>query len=232
MMETCRPRSPCSRGQAREPLTATLAIAVSGALLSSVALAQDKDIKLETLKVEDEVPPDTNPYAEPGAPYLAKRSADPRRTRPLAETPSTISVLTSEQIEESGRSDLREILDGQPGITLGTGEGGNAFGDRYIIRGHEARSDMFVDGLRDPGMTIRESFAVEQIEITKGPSSTFAGRGSTGGAVNAVTKRAGTEFDFTKINAGLGTDEHRRLTLDSNQVWTSSITNRRCGSTC
>ena len=149
---------------------------------------------------------------------MAKRSADPRRTRPLAETPHTITVLTSEQIAETGRSDLREILDGQPGITLGTGEGGNAFGDRYVIRGHEARSDMFVDGLRDPGMTIRESFAVEQIEITKGPSSTFAGRGSTGGAVNAVTKRAGTEYDFTKVNAGLGTDGHRRLTLDSNLV--------------
>ena len=196
----------------------TLAVAASGALLSSVALAQDKDIELETLRVEEEIPPDTNPYAEPGAPYLAKRSADPRRTKPLAETPHTITVLTSEQIAESGRSDLREILDGQPGITLGTGEGGNAFGDRYVIRGHEARSDMFVDGLHDPGMTIRESFAVEQIEITKGPSSTFAGRGSTGGAVNAVTKRAGTEFDFTKAVAGFGTDDYYRLTLDSNQV--------------
>ena len=77
---------------------------------------------------------------------------------------------------------------------------------------------MFVDGLRDPGMTIRESFAVEQVEITKGPSSSFAGRGSTGGAVNSVTKRASTEYDFTKVSATGGTDEHRRLTLDSNQV--------------
>ena len=196
----------------------TLAIAVSGALLSGVAVAQSNDIELETLRVEEEVTPDTNPYAEPGAPYLGKRSADPRRTRPLAETPQTITVLTGTQIEETGRSDLREILDGQPGITLGTGEGGNAFGDRYVIRGHEARSDMFVDGLRDPGMTIRESFAVEQIEITKGPSSSFAGRGSTGGAVNSVTKRAGTEYDFTKVSAGIGSDEHHRLTLDTNQV--------------
>ncbi|WP_156494572.1 TonB-dependent receptor plug domain-containing protein, partial [Erythrobacter sp. HI0019] len=76
------------------------------------------------------------------------------------------------------------------GVTIGTGENGNAFGDRYIIRGHEARSDVFVDGLRDPGMTTRETFAVDQIEITKGPSSSFAGRGSTGGAVNSITKKA------------------------------------------
>lgn len=46
----------------------TLAIAASGALLSSVALAQDKEIELETLRVEEEVLPDTNPYTEPGAP--------------------------------------------------------------------------------------------------------------------------------------------------------------------
>ena len=46
----------------------TLAIAVSGALLSGVAVAQNSDIELETLRVEEEVTPDTNPYAEPGAP--------------------------------------------------------------------------------------------------------------------------------------------------------------------
>ena len=96
-------------------------------------------------------------------------------------------MLTKAQIEDSGYTDLREILDAQPGITLGTGENGNAFGDRYIIRGQEARSDVFVDGLRDPGMSIRESFAVEQVEISKGPNSSFAGRGTSGGAINSIT---------------------------------------------
>jgi len=198
----------------------TLAVAVSGVLFAPVVYGQStQNAELETLNVQEEVTPDTNPYAVPGAPYLSKFSADPRRTRPLAETPQTITVLTSTQIEETGRTDLKEILDGQPGITLGTGENGNAFGDRYIIRGHEARSDMFVDGLRDPGMTIRESFAVEQVEITKGPSSTFAGRGSTGGAVNSVTKRASTEYDFNKVSAGAGTDNYYRATLDTNHAF-------------
>lgn len=196
----------------------TLAIAISGALLSGLAEAESPKASLDKLTIEEEVTPDTNPYAEPGAPYLGKVSADPRRTRPLADTPQTITVLTQDAIQDTGRSDLREILDGQPGITLGTGENGNAFGDRYIIRGHEARSDMFVDGLRDPGMTIRESFAIEQLEISKGPSSTFAGRGTTGGAVNSATKRASTEYDFTKLAIGAGTDSYHRATVDSNIV--------------
>lgn len=213
------------RRQTQGDFTKTpLALGMTAVMMSApafVAQAADVDqnndtVQLETMDVEDRAI-ETNPYAEKGAPYKAKTSGDPRHVKDLAETPQTISVLTQTQIEESGRSDLRDILSAQPGITLGTGENGNAFGDRYIIRGHEARSDVFVDGLRDPGMTTRESFAVEQVEITKGPSSTFAGRGSTGGAVNSITKQAGTAYDFGKVDLGLGTDEYRRFSLDTNK---------------
>ena len=148
--------------------------------------------------------------------YRFDRSGDPRRVADLVDTPQTISVLTLDQIQESGKTDLEDILSAQSGVTLGTGENGNAFGDRYIIRGHEARSDVFVDGLRDPGMTTRESFATERVEITKGPSSTFAGRGSSGGAVNSITKKASTEYNFGRVDLAAGTDDHSRFTVDYN----------------
>lgn len=160
---------------------------------------------------------DPNPNAEVGVPYKAKTSGDSRHTRPLAETPQTISVLTKAAIEDSGMTDLKQILGSQPGITLGTGENGNAFGDRYIIRGQEARSDVFVDGLRDPGMTTRESFAIEQLEISKGANSSFAGRGTAGGAINAITKQATLDLDFNRLSAAFGTDKHARLTADINK---------------
>ncbi|MCB1645436.1 MAG: TonB-dependent receptor [Pseudomonadales bacterium] len=156
-------------------------------------------------------------YGQPDAQYKAIRSGDKRHLANLADTPQTMTMLTQTQIQDSGKSDLKEILAAQAGITLGTGENGNAFGDRYIIRGHEARSDVFVDGVRDPGMTTRESFATEQIEITKGPSSTFAGRGSTGGAVNGITKQASADYDFVLFDGGFGTDQYRRLTVDGNK---------------
>ncbi|WP_235839988.1 TonB-dependent receptor [Derxia lacustris] len=166
---------------------------------------------------------DPNPNAEVGVPYKAKTSGDARHTRPLAETPQTISVITKEAIDDSGATSLTAILDAQPGITLGTGENGNAFGDRYIIRGQEARSDVFVDGLRDPGMTTRESFAIEQLEISKGPNSSFAGRGTAGGAINAITKQATLDYDFTRLGTGVGTDDYRRITLDANKVVTDEL---------
>lgn len=206
-----------SLGMRNRTLTqTTLAIGLPSLILGSAAQAQEEEaIVLDTLEIEERTI-DTNPYSQKGAPYKARISGDNRHTRELAETPQTITVLTQTQIQDSGKSDLKEILDAQPGISLGTGENGNAFGDRYVIRGHEARSDVFVDGMRDPGMTTRESFAVEQIEITKGPSSTFAGRGSTGGAINAITKQASTEYSFNKLQAGAGTDDYRRITGDSN----------------
>ncbi|QXL83586.1 TonB-dependent siderophore receptor [Comamonas sp. NLF-1-9] len=206
-------------------LASRVAAGLSAAALLPVAAhaqAVASGATLPTVTVQEEAI-DPNPNAEVGAPYKAKTSADVRHTKPLAETPQTISVITSSAIEDSGQTDLKQILATQPGITLGTGENGNAFGDRYIIRGQEARSDVFVDGLRDPGMTTRESFAVEQVEVTKGPNSSFAGRGSAGGAVNLVTKQATTDMDFTRINAGVGTDSHYRLTGDTNRVFTDSF---------
>ena len=196
----------------------------SAVLLPLGAMAQSATpvTTLPTVTVQEQAI-DPNPNAEVGAPYKAKTSADARHTRPLAETPQTISVVTKAAIDDSGLTDLKQILAAQPGITLGTGENGNAFGDRYIIRGQEARSDVFVDGLRDTGMTTRESFAIEQIEITKGPSSSFAGRGSAGGAINAVTKQATLDYDFTRVSAGIGTDGHHRVTMDANKGFGESF---------
>lgn len=204
----------------------TLAMSVSAALLlmplaavaQSAAVGPDgKPVKEmgEIVVLGKRV--ESNPNAEVGAPYKAKTSGDSRHTRPLAETPSTITVLTKTAIDDAGVTDLKQILAAQPGITLGTGENGNAFGDRYIIRGQEARSDVFVDGLRDPGMSTRESFAVEQLEISKGPNSSFAGRGTAGGAINAITKQATLDHDFTRFSVGAGTDSHKRVTTDFNK---------------
>ena len=210
---------------------APVALSLSAAMLLPLsALAQtapaDQDspsaTQLPEIKARAKVI-DPNPNAETGVPYKAKTSADSRHTRPLAETPQTITVLTKSAIDDAGATDLKAILGAQPGITLGTGENGNAFGDRYIIRGQEARSDVFVDGLRDPGMSTRESFAVEQLEISKGPNSSFAGRGTAGGAINAITKQATLDYDFARLSAGAGSDRHVRVTADINKILSDTV---------
>lgn len=212
------------RGTVSEKYAVATALGLSAAMLAPTsAIAQDAEqAPLATVTVEDTAI-DPNPNAQLGVPYKARTSGDERHTRPIAELPQTITVLTRSQIDESGYTDLLRILDAQPGVTVGTGENGNAFGDRYIIRGQDVRSDVFVDGLRDPGMTTRESFAIEQLEITKGPNSSFAGRGSSGGAINAITKAATTDYTFVKGAIGIGNDRYVRTTADINYAASDSF---------
>lgn len=215
-----------------QSLRDTALIGLSAAMLvPGAAFAQEvteASAPIATVTVEDTAI-DPNPNAQLGVPYKARTSGDSRHSRPLAETPQTINVLTHAQIRDSGYTDMSQILSAQPGVTLGTGENGNAFGDRFIIRGQEARSDVFVDGLRDPGMSTRESFAVEQIEISKGPNSSFAGRGTAGGAINSITKQATSDENFGRLDVGVGTDQFIRVTGDVNYAVTDTLAIRANG---
>ncbi len=161
--------------------------------------------------------PDRNPYADAAAPYKSDRLSGTRFTERLLDTPRTVTVLTKELLEDKNATTLREVARTTAGVTLGTGEGGNAFGDRFFIRGFDARNDIFVDGVRDPAVSIRENFFTEQIEILRGPASSFAGRGTAGGAINIVTKQA-TDRNFYKAETIFGSDATKRVTFDVNQV--------------
>jgi catecholate siderophore receptor len=158
-----------------------------------------------------------NPYADPSAPYKVNRLSSNKFTEPLLDTPRTVTVLTKEILEDKNATSLREIGRTTAGVTLGSGEGGNAFGDRFFIRGFDARNDIFIDGVRDPGVSIRENFFTEQVEILRGPASSFAGRGTTGGAINIVTKKA-SDQDFNVIETTLGSDRTKRVTIDVNKA--------------
>lgn len=161
------------------------------------------------------VVPGANPYADPLAPYKIDVSANARLTEPLLDTPRSISVVPKEVLADKGATSLRDLARTTPGVTLGTGEGGNPFGDRLFIRGFDARNDAYINGIRDSGVPIRESFNTEQVEVLKGPSATIGGRGTTGGAVNVITKQA-QDKNFAVGTTTVGTDKTTRGTLDTN----------------
>lgn len=173
--------------------------------------------------------PDQNPYADPAAPYKGDRLASPKFSEPIVNTPKSITVLTKEILQDKDATSLKDVARTTAGVTIGTGEGGNAFGDRFFIRGFDARNDVFVDGIRDPAVNIRENFFTEQIEILKGPSSTIDGRGTTGGALNIVTKQA-MDNNFYKADTTFGAgDGSRRVTFDVNQVISPTLAIRMDG---
>jgi len=120
--------------------------------------------------------------------YKADTSASKKYTAPLRETPKSVTVITDQVIRDTGSLTLVDALRTTSGITFGAGEGGNPAGDRPIIRGFNAESDTFIDGLRDVGSQTREIFNVESIEVSKGPGSAYTGAGATGGSRNLISK--------------------------------------------
>lgn len=160
--------------------------------------------------------------------YKVDKSANQKFTAPLMDTPKSITVITDEVIEDSGSVSFKDALRTTPGVTFGSGEGGIASGDRPFIRGFDVFSSIYVDGLRDLGTQVREIFAVEQMEVIKGPSGSLDGRGSAGGSINIVTKQA-RSGNFAKGSIGLGTSKYRRGTFDGNYMINKDIAVRLVG---
>jgi catecholate siderophore receptor len=150
------------------------------------------------------------------ASYKTEESVSRKYTAPLRDTPKSVTVIPQQVIRDTAATSLADALRTTPGITFGAGEGGNPNADRPIIRGFNAESDVFVDGMRDVAAQSREIFNVESVEVSKGPGSAFTGAGSTGGSLNLITKGAHLGNAY---NGGytFGSDQTQRYTADLNQ---------------
>ena len=144
----------------------------------------------------------------------------PKYTAPLRDLPQTITIIPETIIENTGSTTLVEALRTVPGITFGAGEGGNPVGDRPYIRGVDSQSSTFVDGMRDIGSQSREVFNLESVEVSKGSSGGYAGRGASGGSINLNTKMARRDKSLTG-SFSPGSASFLRGTVDGNAKLTS-----------
>jgi len=147
-------------------------------------------------------------------PYLRSESSIGKFTEPLRDTPQSITVLSSQLLEDRAAMSLNDALRNVPGITLGAGEF-TWQGNNPNIRGFNARNDMFLDGMRDYGNYARDPFNLETIEVLQGPSSMVFGRGSTGGVINQASKQP-LATSLRKLNINIGNASTYRVTTDIN----------------
>lgn len=165
----------------------------------------------------------TLPEIDVAAPAIEEEGYNPAQassskfTAPLLDTPKSVSIISDELIKDTGSVTLQDALRNVPGITFGSAEGGGSIGDRPFIRGFDSQASLYVDGIRDVGGQSREVFALESVEVIKGPSGAYDGRGSAGGSINLVTKKP-QAVDFISGTLGLGTDRYKRATLDGNYL--------------
>lgn len=203
---TSTPRTPSS-----ESLVVTTLLCAAGSLSAQTATTKPADKPADATELAEVIIEGSQDKI-----YKPDRVQTPKYTQPLRDIPQTITVVPKSVIQERGATSLRDVLRNVPGITMQAGEGGVPAGDNMSIRGFNARTDMFVDGIRDFGGYTRDPFNMEQVEVSKGPSSSNAGRGSTGGSVNMVTKTPTLEKSYAG-EVGVGTSDYFRSTVDFNQ---------------
>jgi catecholate siderophore receptor len=182
--------------------------AATGSAANTVATADDQASSVEGVEVT-------------GARRIQADS--PKYVAPLVDTPQTITVVPKAVIEAQNLLTLRDILSTVPGITFGAGEGGSGYGDSINLRGYSASSDITVDGVRDSAQYSRsDPFNLQQLEVVNGANSVFAGAGSLGGSINLVSKTPEAKNE-NLVQAGVGTDNYYRATVDLNRLLTDNI---------
>ena len=167
----------------------------------------------------------TSSFADPNAPFKANDYSNARLQGDAKSSARTVTAITQDVLEVTGTTSVREIARSTPGISLGFGEGGNSYGDNLYIRGFKANNDIYKDGVRDPGISISETFATEQVEIAKGPSGTVGGRGTTGGALDIVSKSP-QDVDFSRYVTTATDAGTLRQTIDLNRVLDDKVSLR------
>lgn len=189
-------------------LSTLAALALAAApLLRAQFVAEGEVVKLGDFTVESE----RSVSSSPPATSVAGKS-----NIPLAQNPQSIAVVPESLLADWRPLKLEDALVGVAGVATG---GYYDDWDYLRVRGFDVTpNDTYVDGLRSGAgyvaMSI-ETFAVERIEILKGPAALY-GSGSVGGLVNLVSKRPRADA-FTALELSVGSEGFVETTLDLNR---------------
>ena len=130
----------------------------------------------------------------------------------------SVTVISSEEIANSGYQTVSEILNTVPGIhSVSTGFGGTV---SLFSRGHDSdMTKIMLDGvdLNDPsafGTTAVLSTLmlnnINRIEIVRGPQSLISGADAMGGVINIITNKSITE---NSVSASTGSNNTHSATV-------------------
>jgi iron complex outermembrane recepter protein len=138
-----------------------------------------------------------------------------RRETFLQDTPISLGVINTDEIERRHVQSLHDLADGAiPSLRIATYESRQTaltIGIRGIVPGdanqpaREQGVGVYIDGVylgRQHGLNAA-LFDVERIEVLKGPQGTLFGRNTEGGALSIVTRAPSGEFGG-RVTAGAG----------------------------
>jgi catecholate siderophore receptor len=204
---------PCLAGFTRRSLAIAVSLAIAGAAQAQTPSNTAEEPKtLSKISVEADEPEEIK----------VDRVSSPKFTKPLLDTPQTITVVSNEVLMQQGATTLSQALRNTPGVTFLLGENGNtATGDSIFMRGFDTQGSIFIDGIRDLGTVSRDTFNTQQVEIAKGPAGPDYGRGAASGYVN-LSSKVPTLDPIASGTASYGTASNGRITGDYNHAFEGS----------
>jgi catecholate siderophore receptor len=189
------------------PLGAMLLAGSMSAMAQQSPADTDKTLKPVVVKEKAESP-------EGKEALRATTSTIGKGKQLLRDIPQSVTVVTEKLMDDRNLDTVKEALKNTSGISFLAAEGGE---EDIRLRGFslQATGDIFIDGMRDPAFYERDTFNLDRLEVLRGSASMLFGRGSTGGAVNQVSKQPRT-IDENEITTTLGSHNYRRITGDFN----------------
>ena len=127
------------------------------------------------------------------------------------DTPVSTSVITQEDIQNSGAKTVFDAVANVPGVTINSFSASGAdFGgmdSRTNIRGLDRGALVLVNGVPmnlngKSGIGSIPTSAIERIEVVKGAASTLYGAEALGGVINIITKTPSKEGGSATVAVG------------------------------
>jgi iron complex outermembrane recepter protein len=157
----------------------------------------------------------------PAAGYVTNRTMTATKTdTPILEIPQSISVINRNEMDMRGVQFFTEALRYVPGVVVDQ-FGFNGQGFEYLgMRGFNVQTTAnFRDNLSQAatglyfGAFITDPYALERIDVLRGPTSVMFGRGDAGGIVNRITKLP-TAAPIREIELQYGNFDRKRIAGD------------------
>jgi catecholate siderophore receptor len=204
--KTMKIHRPTNRKACTMPFHRLITTALLMGLSTSAVLAQDTKTATESTYTLKE-------FQVTGVLLYNNQVNALRTPTPILDVPQSLSITTSTEIQERGITSIGQIVDYTPGVTTSQGEGHR---DAVVFRGVRSTADFFIDGFRDDVQYYRPLYNVEQVEVLRGPSALFFGRGGTGGVFNRVMKKGVIGDTFGGYEVAIDTFGEASAQVDSN----------------
>lgn len=144
----------------------------------------------------------------------------------LRETPQSVSVITLEQIEDRGLTQIGDALRATTGVSLKPVDRGR---NNLVVRGFEV-NNFQIDGAPfatgNIGLETTGTAIYERIEVVRGATGLLSGAGDPSAAVNLVRKHATSESFEALFSGEVGSWDQRAATIDLGTPLNSSGTVR------